>query len=210
MALDGELPDVDMLKMSPGELDLPAPLMSLDLPAPSQDNIQQPATPAPQAAAKKPAQGAAAKKTAAKPQAKPALQKAGNKAARPAISPGSTIPLLLSLASIILLVIVTAVMILFEVPVNAMPELNLTTYVQALWLLVGCFFIVAMLQDLKTALLLTGLDIVLLATIFPTLWLLLNMPMNPMYFFVIGMIMLLACVYMPLNMLRPKTFSAKA
>ncbi len=209
MALEGELPDVDMLKMSPGELDLPAPMMSLDLPAPSQENIQQPAAQAPQAAAKKQAQPAA-KKAAAKPQAKPAPQKAAGKAAKPAIASGSTVPLLLSLASIVLLVIVTGVMILFEVPVNAMPELNLTTYVQALWLLVGCFFIVAMLQDLKTALLLTGLDIVLLATIFPTLWLLLNMPMNPMYFFAIGMIMLLACVYVPLNMLRPKTVPAKA
>lgn len=210
MAFEGELPDVDMLKVSPGELDLPAPMMSLDLPAPDQDNKATPAVPAPQAGAKKPA--LAKKPAAGKPQGKPAPQKAAvaKKPAAQVKLTGDTVHLLLSLASIILLVIITVVMVLFEVPVNAMPELNLTTYVQALWLLVGCFFIVAMLQDIKTALMLTGIDIVLLATVFPTLWLLLNMPMNPMYFFVIGLIMLLACVYMPLNILRPKALPARA
>ena len=210
MAFEGELPDVDMLKMSPGELDLPAPMMSLDLPAPDQDNKATPAAPASQAAAKKPVP--ARKPAAGKPQGKPAPQKAvvAKKPAAQMKLTGDTVHLLLSLVSIILLVIITVVMVLFEVPVNAMPELNLTTYVQALWLLVGCFFIVAMLQDIKTALMLTGINIVLLATVFPTLWLLLNMPMNPMYFFVIGLIMLLACVYMPLNMLRPKALPVKA
>ncbi|WP_424359496.1 hypothetical protein [Methanocella sp. MCL-LM] len=210
MAFEGELPDVDMLKMSPGELDLPAPMMSLDLPAPDQDTKATPVAPAPQAAAKKPAP--AGKPAAGKPQGKPAPQKAAvaKKPAAQVKLTGDTVHLLLSLVSIILLVIISVVMVLFEVPVNAMPELNLTTYVQALWLLVGCFFIVAMLQDIKTALMLTGIDIVLLVTVFPTLWLLLNMPMNPMYFFVIGLIMLLACVYMPLNMLRPKALPARA
>jgi hypothetical protein len=46
---------------------------------------------------------------------------------------------------------------------------------------------------------LTGIDLVMLATVFPTLWLLLDTPMNPLYFFVIGMIVLLALVTLPLN-----------
>lgn len=211
MAFEGELPDVDMLKMSPGELDLPAPMMSLDLPAPDQESKATPVAPALQKPAKAPAP--AKKQAAAKQQGKPAPQKTATVAKKPGAPvklTGDAVHLLLSLASIILLVIITVVMVLFEVPVNAVPELNLTTYVQALWLLVGCFFIVAMLQDIKTALMLTGLDIVLLVTVFPTLWLLLNMPMNPMYFFVIGLIMLLACVYMPLNLLRPKALPVKA
>lgn len=210
MAYEGELPDVDLLKVSSGELDLPAPMMSLDLPAPDQDKQTQSA-PAPQAPAKKPAPPAK-KPVAAKVQGKPAPQKAAaaNKAGTPVKFAGDMVHLLLGLASIILLVIVTAVMILFEVPVNATPELTLTTYVQGLWLLVGCVFIIAMLLDIKTALLLTGLDIVLLATVFPTLWLILNMPLNPMYFFVIGLIMLLACVYLPLNILRPNALPGRS
>ena len=209
MAFEGELPDLDSLKMSPGELDLPAPMMSLDLPAPSQDNLVLPNMPTQDSTAKKTVQ--AKKPAAGKTQTKPAPQKtAVNKVAKQAMPAANKIPLLLGLASIVLLVILTVVMVLFEVPVNAIPDLTLTTYVQGLWLVAGCLFIIAMLQDVKTALLLTGLDIVLLATVFPTLWLILNMPMNPMYFYVIAMIMLIAFVYMPLNLLRPKTITAKA
>jgi len=209
MAFEGELPDLDSLKMSPGELDLPAPMMSLDLPAPSQENQVPPLVPMQDSTAKKQIQ--AKKPAAGKPQAKQVQQKTVvNKRAKQTMPAMNKVPLLLGLASIVLLVILTIVMILFEVPVNAIPDLTLTTYVQGLWLIVGCFFIIAMLQDVKTALLLTGLDIVLLATIFPTLWLILNMPMNPMYFFVIGMIMLIAFVHMPLNLMRPKIITAKA
>jgi len=198
MANDGELPDVDMLKVSPGDLDLPALDLSLDLPAPSD-------TQAPQSlAAAKPAAAKGHVTVAKKPSQAPKQGKAPTAKPAAAASNSSTMPLLLSLISIILLIVVAAVMIVFEVPVNSIPDLTLTTYVQGLWLVVGCFFIVAMLQDIRTALMITGLNIVLLATVFPTLWLIMDMPMNPMYFFVLGMILLIAGVLMPMNLLRPK------
>lgn len=205
MAYEGELPDVDLLKMTPGELDLPGPTLSLDLPGPGLDLPVPPAASTGQTAAKKAAPGK--KPVAAKPQAQKAAPK---KAASKTAPRGDTMQLVLGLASIVLLVIVAGVLLLFEVPVNTIPDLTLLTYVQALWLLLGCLFIVAMLLDIKTALMLTGADLVLMATVFPTLWLLLNMPMNPLYFFVIGLIMLLAFVYLPLNLLRPKAAGAAA
>ncbi|HMK47083.1 MAG TPA: hypothetical protein VK436_10700 [Methanocella sp.] len=212
MAIDGELPDLDDLKMPSGDLELPH-LTSLDLPAPSGELAPPAAAPViptepsikkPQQQAKKPAAT-----TAARSQPKPssAKQKTEKKPAGPS---ASGTPLALNILSVALLIVIAGVMIIFEVPINAVPDLTLTTYVQGLWLLAGCFFIIAMLQDFRTALLLTGLNVVLLATVFPTLWLLLNMPMNPMYFFVIGMIMLLAFVYTPLSVLRPKMPPVKA
>ena len=97
---------------------------------------------------------------------------------------------MLDILCIVLLLVIIAFMYLFNVPINAVPDLSLTTYVQSLWLIVGCFFVVAMLNDLRSALILTGLDIAMLLTISPTLMLLMNTPMNPMYFFVMGIIVL--------------------
>jgi hypothetical protein len=197
MVNEGELPEVDM-KLPPMELDFPAPKLDLDLPAPGLDFPQAqlpPLSPSTAAAqAKKP--------QAAKPEAKakPAKQKA---AGHPATKGGS-LQLVLGIISIFFLAAIAAIMFVFEVPVNVVPELTLTTYVQGLWVAVGCFFVVAMLQDVKAALMLTGANIAMLVSIFPTLWLLLDMPMNPMYFFVMGMIALLAFVYLPLGVLGTK------
>ncbi len=122
--------------------------------------------------------------------------------AMPRLSPGALLPVILTVLSIIILLVMCGIMYLFEVPINAVPDLTLTTYVQSLWLLVGCLFVITMLQDLRTALIVTGVDIAMLATVFPTLWLLLDTPMNPMYFFVTGMIVLLALVILPLNLAK--------
>lgn len=202
----GELPDIDM-KMPSNDLDLP-PMLDLDLPAPALDGLPSPAPAKAAPPAKKPEQvkKVANGKAPAKPQQKLAVKAGGKKIKAPS---RSSMQLIMGVISIVLLSIIAAVMVLLEVPVNVIPELTLTTYVQSLWLLVGCFFIVTILQDIKTALMLTGLDIALLATIFPTLWLLLDMQMNPLYFFVMGMIVLLALVYLPLSILREKKAPAK-
>lgn len=200
MVNEGELPDIDM-KM-PLDFDLGAKL-DLDLPSPTMDfPPMAPAAPAPAqspATAKKPAPASPASKpaaTKAKP-AKPVKQKAEKGTSVNGIS----LPLVMNLLSVFLLVVIAGIMFVFEVPINVVPDLTLTTYVQSLWLAAGCFFVVAMLQDFKTALILTGVDALLLISVFPTLWLLMGMPMNPMYFFVMGMIALLAFVYLPLNLL---------
>jgi hypothetical protein len=111
---------------------------------------------------------------------------------------------MLNVLSIIILLVIAGIMYVFEVPVNAVPDLTLTTYVQSLWLVIGCLFVVAMLEDIRTALILTGIDLAMLATVFPTLWLLLDMPMNPMYFFIIGFIVLLALVSLPLSVVKSR------
>jgi|AGTN01.2.fsa_nt_gi hypothetical protein len=143
----------------------------------------------------------AAKPTAATPKtAQPKMNRP--KVARPKMQRlprAAVLPVSLNALSIVILFFLTGILFLFEVPINVVPDLTLTTYVQSLWLVVGCLIIVAMLQDIKTALVLIGIDLAMIATIFPTLWLLLELPMNPMYLFVIGMIVLLALVVVPLN-----------
>lgn len=133
--------------------------------------------------------------------------------AQPRMAPGALLPVILTVLSIIILLFICGIMYVFEVPINAVPDLTLTTYVQSLWLIVGCLFVVSMLHDLRTALIVTGVDIAMLATVFPTLWLLLDTPMNPMYFFVTGMVVLLALVILPLNLAKvrkPTTGKAAA
>jgi hypothetical protein len=135
-----------------------------------------------------------------KPAKKPRAPKP--KKARPALprlSAGALPPVIPTVMSIIILLFICGIMYVFEVPINAVPDLTLTTYVQSLWLIVGCLFVLTMLHDPRTALIVTGVDIAMPATVFPTLWLLLDTPMNPMYFFVTGMIVLLALVILPPN-----------
>jgi len=139
------------------------------------------------------------KKPEKKPKA-PKPKRAGPK--MPRLPAGAMLPILLNVLSIIILLVLAGIMYVFEVPVNAVPDLTLTTYVQSLWLVIGCLFVVAMLQDIRTALILTGVDLAMLVTVFPTLWLLLDLPMNPMYFFVIGLIVLLALVSLPLSVVK--------
>ena len=193
MANVGELPDVD-LKMPPLELEFPgAPdldLPGLELPSPALAPAQEASAPKP-APKMPPVEDEVPAEVVAQPIGQ---KKAGS----------VSLSLLLNLLSIILLIVIAGIMYAFEVPVNAVPDLSLATYVQAIWLLAGCFFVVAMLHDLKAALIITGIDILLLLTVFPTLWLLLDAPMNPLYFFVMGMIALLTFVYMPLNLLGPR------
>jgi hypothetical protein len=138
-----------------------------------------------------------------KPEKKPKAPKPKRASPQmPRLPAGAMLPILLNVLSIIILLVITGIMYVFEVPVNAVPDLTLTTYVQSLWLVIGCLLVVAMLEDIRTALILTGIDLAMLATVFPTLWLLLDMPMNPMYFFVIGLIVLLALVALPLNVVK--------
>lgn len=148
----------------------------------------------------------ATKPTAATPKTtQPKLNRP--KAARPKMQRlprAAVLPVSLNALSIVILFFLTGILFLFEVPINAVPDLTLTTYVQSLWLVVGCLIIVAMLQDIKTALVLIGIDLAMIATIFPTLWLLMELPMNPMYLFVIGMIVLLALVVVPLNVTKAR------
>lgn len=126
----------------------------------------------------------------------------------PRLSTGAMMPVLLDVLSIIILLFIGGIMYLLEVPLNAVPDLSLTTYVQGIWLIIGCLLVVAILQNVRMALVLTGIDIAMLATIFPTLWLLLNTPMNPLYFFVLGMIVLLAMVSLPLNVAKARKQAA--
>jgi hypothetical protein len=138
-----------------------------------------------------------------KPEKKPKAPKPPRASPKlPRLPAGAMLPVLLNVLSIIILLVIAGFMYVFEVPVNAVPDLTLTTYVQSLWLVIGCLFVVAMLEDIRTALILTGIDLAMLATVFPTLWLLLDTPMNPMYFFVIGLIVLLALVALPLSVVK--------
>jgi hypothetical protein len=208
MGNEGNAPDFDLQMPS---LDLPEPTLNLGDGGPSAFGVADLKLDAPldlpgsspvpggKAASGKPADKKTGKKKE-KPVKKP-------KAARPKragpglprLSTGALLPVVLNVLSIVILLVIAGIMYIFEVPVNAVPDLTLATYVQSLWLVVGCLFVVAMLQDVKTALIVTGIDLVMLATIFPTLWLLLDTPMNPMYFFVTGMVVLLALVTLPLN-----------
>lgn len=205
------------LSMPSMDLGLPEPTLNLDGGDPSAFNLSDLKFDAPMglpgsspgqgdtAAADKKADKKAGKKKQKpeKPAQKPKAPKP--KKARPAmprLSAGALLPVILTVLSIILLLFIGGIMYVFEVPINAVPDLTLTTYVQSLWLVIGCLFIIAMLQDLRTALIVTGVDIAMLATVFPTLWLLLDTPMNPMYFFVTGMIVLLALVILPLNLAK--------
>ncbi len=199
MANEGELPDLDM-KMPSLDLELPEPTLSLDIPDLNLDALaDMPAvSPAPKGAP-----------LAGKPSAKPAgkQKKVKVKSKKPGNGlPGGLsailLPVMLDILCIVLLLVIIAFMYLFNVPINAVPDMSLTTYVQSLWLIVGCFFVVAMLHDLKMALILTGLDIAMLITLFPTLLLLMNTPMNPMYFFVMGMIVLQLIIAMPLSVIN--------
>lgn len=204
MANAGELPDLD-LKMPSMDLELPEPTLNLDIPdlSMSAPAGMPAAAPAPNAAP-----------SAGKPAAKPAGngKKGKGKGKKSGAMPGSSgamLPVVLNILSIVLLLIILAIMYFFSVPVNALPELSLTTYVQGLWLLVGCFFVVAMLHDLKMALILTGVDIAMLITVFPTLMLLMGTPMNPLYFFVLGMIVLQLVVSIPLNVISTRKLATK-
>ncbi len=199
MANEGELPDLDMKMPS---LDLELPELSLDLPdlqldAPADTSA---ASPAPKGAspAGKPSEKKAAKQKKVKVKAK----KSG--AGVPGGLVVAMLPAVLDILSIVLLLVIVAIMYVFNVPVNMMPELSLTTYVQSLWLVVGCFCVVAMLHDTRMALILTGLDIAMLLTVFPTLMLLMDTPMNPMYFFVMGMVVLQLVIAMPLSVISSR------
>ncbi len=194
------------MKMPSLDLELPEPTLSLDIP---DLNLDAPAdmpavSPAPKGAPQ-----------AGKPSAKPAKQKkvkVKSKKAGAGLPGGLSailLPVVLDVLCIVLLLVIIAFMYLFNVPINAVPDLSLTTYVQSLWLVVGCFFVVAMLHDLKMALILTGLDIAMLFTIFPTLMLLLNTPMNPLYFFVMGMIVLQIVIAMPLSVISSRKVANK-
>ncbi|MCD1293752.1 hypothetical protein CUJ83_01920 [Methanocella sp. CWC-04] len=189
MASNNDLPDIG-LDMSAGDLDLPAPDLSLDLPSPQDIDVGPVSKPV-----QAPARPAISKKAA--PVKRPA-----KKTARPSSSILASIGL--ELISITLLLVFMVIMYFFGVPLDVLPSLSLISYVQCMWLLLGCFFVVAMLQDFKTALMLTGIDFVILATIFPTLWLLFDMRMNPMYFFVLTLMILLAFVYVPVNIKQSK------
>jgi hypothetical protein len=221
MGNEGNAPDFDM-KIPSLDLDLPEPTLNpgggdisqpislddlkfdglLDLPGSTSEQYEAVET-------EQPAGKKAGKKAPKAPKA-PKVKKPGavkQKAAMPKLprfSAGAMLPVLLNVLSIVILLVIAGIMVLFEVPVNVVPDLTLTTYVQSLWLVIGCLFVVAMLQDIKTALLMTGIDIAMLATVFPTLWLLLDTPMNPLYFFVIGMIVLMALVVLPLNVSKAR------
>jgi hypothetical protein len=199
MANEGELPDLDM-KMPSLDLELPEPTLSLDIPDLNLDALaDMPAvSPAPKGATP-------AGKPAAKPAGKQKMVKVKSKKPGNGLPGGLSaimLPVMLDIICIVLLLVIIAFMYLFNVPINAVPDMSLTTYVQSLWLIVGCFFVVAMLHDLKMALILTGLDIAMLITLFPTLLLLMNTPMNPMYFFVMGMIVLQLIIAMPLSVIN--------
>ena len=222
MGNEGSAPGLDFSMPS---LDLPEPTLGLDGPGGAPDlnmsdlkldaPLELPGSgPAPEAAIETKAvkkAGKKAEKKKPKPEKKP-------KAARPKMSApklprlpaGAVLPLLLNVFSMVLLLFIGGIMYLFEVPLNAVPDLSLTTYVQSIWLIVGCLVVVAMLQDLRTALIMTGIDIAMLATVFPTLWLLLDTPMNPLYFYVAGMIVLLALVVLPLNLAKARKPAAAA
>lgn len=172
------------------ELDLQMPQVSLDLPPPQSEPAVTQNSPA---------------------TAKPGpVRKAGTspikqrKGARKENAQGGLAPIQLELISIGLLAIFMLIMFIMGIPVDKLPSLSLSSYVQCMWLLLGCLFVVAMLQNFKAALVLTGIDFVMMASLFPTLWLIFNMRMNPMYFFVLTLILLLAFVYIPVQLVRAK------
>ena len=186
MVNNNELPDLG-LEMSPAELDLPAPDAILDLP-PLQ---QEPPVPVPHA----PRMSAAAAPAACvKP--RPQKAKAPGKRRKKSIK--------LEVITIGILAFFMAIMFVLRVPLDGIPALSLTSYVQGAWLLLGCIFIISMLQDWKTAMVFTVIDFLILLTVFPTLWLVADMRMNPMYFFVLTLILLIAFIYVPINTLRAR------
>jgi hypothetical protein len=232
MGNEGSTPDFD-LKMPSLDLDLPEPTLNLDGPGGAPDlsmselKLDTPldlpgSGPAPEAATNSGKAGKKDKKAnkkADKKADKKAVKKKPKpekkpKAPRPKMSmpklPKLPVAALQNVLTIVILLVIGGIMYLFEVPINQVPDLSLTTYVQSLWLIIGCLFILAMLQDIKTALILTGIDIAMLATVFPTLWLLLDTPMNPLYFFVAGMIVLLALVVLPLNLAKARKLTTSA
>jgi len=179
------------------DLKLDAPL---DLPGSGQNGAESAGR-----AGKKADKKAGKKAEKTKPEKKPKAPKPPRAARKlPRLPAGAILPVLLNVLSIVILLVIAGIMYVFEVPVNAVPDLTLATYVQSLWLVIGCLFVVAMLEDIRTALILTGVDLAMLATVFPTLWLLLDMPMNPMYFFVIGLVLLLALVALPLSVVKAR------
>jgi cation transport ATPase len=223
MGNEGSTPDFD-LKMPSLDLDLPEPTLNLDGPGGAPDlsmselKLDTPldlpgSGPAPKAATNGGKAGKKDKK-ANKKADKKADKNADKKKPKPEKKPKAPrqkmsvpklpIAAMQNILTIVILLVIGGVMYLFEVPVNQVPDLTLTTYVQSLWLIIGCLFIMAMLLDIKTALIVTGIDIAMLATVFPTLWLLLDTPMNPLYFFVAGMIVLLSLVVLPLNLAKTK------
>ncbi|MCM1566358.1 MAG: hypothetical protein NC238_10495 [Dehalobacter sp.] len=208
MANAGELPDLD-LKMPSLDLELPEPTLNLDIP---DIGMGAPAGMPMPGAAPAPNEVPPAGKQAAKPAGKPGKGNGKGKKSgtgRPVGPSGNRLSIVLNVICVVLLLGIVVVMYVFNVPVNMVPDLSLTTYVQSLWLLIGCFFVVAMLHDLKMGLILTGLDIAMLITIFPTIWLLMDTPMNPMYFFVMGMVVLQLVIALPLGIINARKQPAK-
>jgi cation transport ATPase len=187
MSINNELPDIGP-EISPANLDLPAPDMALDLPPPtSEPSISL--------------QGKGTASEKAKRQEKAIDKKPSKPKKRQAFNLAS---IQLEVVSIGILIVFLIIMFILDVPLDIIPSFTLLTYVQAIWLFLGCFFVMAMLQDIKSAAALTGIDIAIMATLFPTLWLLFDMRMNPLYFFVLTLIMLIAFIYIPLNLIKAK------
>jgi hypothetical protein len=195
MAPSIDLPDVGP-EIKPSDMELPPPTLELDLPPLSQDEGPQEA---PQFQARPQSQSQAPRARAA---VKAPQKNRKNKGVLSSIK--------LEIVSIALLVVFMALMYFLGLTIDEIPSMTLVTYVESIWLLLGCFFVVGMLQDYKTALALIGVDGLMIVSVFPTLWLLFDMRINPMYFFVLTLIMLLAFVYIPIRLIRNRKPAAKA
>jgi len=224
VAKEGELPGADLVPpppeaelAMPPTLDLPGPsgtLANLDLPEIKLDAPLDMPPPAPEpAAAPKAAPPAGKPSGGKKPAGKPPKARTGAAApgrrGLPRVLRDAQFPVLLIMVNILLLLAIMGIMPLFGIAANVVPDLTLDAYVEGLWLAVGCFVVVALLNDVRTALVFTGIDLVMLVTIFPTLWLLLGTPMSPMYFYVLGLIAMLAFVALPQKVLKSRRAAIK-